>query len=133
MALREDAGSPTRRKTVARVPGSSGVERDDVVPADALAAGAEAEGQRLLRFGVDLLDRRVQCIGPDDAACERRAAGIGQAELDPRRGDVDTGPEGQVRYRFADLEAEAEALEDERARASETEARLGKVVFASDE
>jgi hypothetical protein len=48
-------------------------------------------------------------------------------------GDVDTGPEGQVRYRFADLEAEAEALEDERARASESEARLGKVVFASDQ
>lgn len=47
-------------------------------------------------------------------------------------GDVDTGPEGQVRYRFADLEAESEALEDERARASEEEARLGKVIFASD-
>jgi hypothetical protein len=48
-------------------------------------------------------------------------------------GDVDTGPEGEVRYRFADLEAEAEALEEERARASEQEARLGKVVFASDD
>jgi hypothetical protein len=47
-------------------------------------------------------------------------------------GDVDTGPEGQVRYRFADLEAESEALEEERARASEEEARLGKVIFASD-
>ncbi|MCL2726642.1 MAG: hypothetical protein FWD69_19655 [Polyangiaceae bacterium] len=48
-------------------------------------------------------------------------------------GDVDTGPEGQVRYRFADLEAEAEALEEERAQASESEARLGRVVFASDD
>ena len=48
-------------------------------------------------------------------------------------GDVDVGPEGEVRYRFADLEAEAEALEDERTRASEGEARLGRVVFASDE
>ncbi|AKV00657.1 hypothetical protein AKJ09_07320 [Labilithrix luteola] len=47
-------------------------------------------------------------------------------------GDVDVGPEGEVRYRFADLEAEAEALEEERAQASEAEARLGKVVFASD-
>lgn len=47
-------------------------------------------------------------------------------------GDVDVGPEGEVRYRFADLEAEAEALEEERAHASEGEARLGKVVFASD-
>ena len=48
-------------------------------------------------------------------------------------GDVDTGPNGEVRYRFADLEAEAEALEDERALASEKEAKLGRVVFASDD
>ena len=48
-------------------------------------------------------------------------------------GDVDVGPEGEVRYRFADLEAEAEALEDERAHASPAEAKLGRVVFASDE
>jgi hypothetical protein len=48
-------------------------------------------------------------------------------------GDVDVGPRGEVRYRFADLEAEAEALEEERERASEREARLGKVVFASDD
>jgi hypothetical protein len=48
-------------------------------------------------------------------------------------GDVDVGPEGEVRYRFADLEAEAEALEEDRAHASPTEAKLGRVVFASDE
>ncbi|MBX3189617.1 MAG: hypothetical protein KF819_21505 [Labilithrix sp.] len=48
-------------------------------------------------------------------------------------GDVDVGPEGEVRYRFADLEADAEALEEERRRASDAEARLGKVVFASDD
>ncbi|MBX3223623.1 MAG: hypothetical protein KF795_24135 [Labilithrix sp.] len=47
-------------------------------------------------------------------------------------GDVDVGPEGEVRYRFAELEADAEALEAERERASEREARLGEVVFASD-
>jgi hypothetical protein len=47
-------------------------------------------------------------------------------------GDVDTGPEGEIRYRFADLEAEAEALDEERAHASEGEKRLGKIVFASD-
>ena len=47
-------------------------------------------------------------------------------------GDVDTGPEGEIRYRFADLEAEAEALEEERAHAPEKEARLGRVVFGSD-
>jgi hypothetical protein len=48
-------------------------------------------------------------------------------------GDVDVGPQGEVRYRFAELEAEAEAVEEERARASEREARLGKIVFASDQ
>lgn len=47
-------------------------------------------------------------------------------------GDVDVGPEGEVRYRFADFEAEAEALEDEREAASEKEARLGKIVFTSE-
>ena len=47
-------------------------------------------------------------------------------------GDVDVGPEGEVRYRFAELEADAEALEAERERSSEREARLGKIVFASD-
>jgi hypothetical protein len=47
-------------------------------------------------------------------------------------GDVDTGPNGEVRYRFADFEAEAEALEEERAHAAESEARAGKVIFASD-
>ena len=48
-------------------------------------------------------------------------------------GDVDPGPNGEIRYRFADLEEEAEALEDERAEAPEAERRLGKVVFASDD
>jgi hypothetical protein len=47
-------------------------------------------------------------------------------------GDVDVGPEGEVRYRFAELEADVEAAEAERARASERETRLGKIVFASD-
>ena len=48
-------------------------------------------------------------------------------------GDVDVGPEGEVRYRVAGLEADAEAAEEERERASEREARLGAVVFASDQ
>lgn len=48
-------------------------------------------------------------------------------------GDVDVGPEGEVRYRFADLEAETEALEEERAQADEREARLGAVVFTSED
>jgi hypothetical protein len=48
-------------------------------------------------------------------------------------GDVDVGPDGEVRYRFADLEVDAEAVAEERERASEREARIGKIVFASDQ
>lgn len=48
-------------------------------------------------------------------------------------GDVETGPNGEVRYRFADLEAEAKALEAEREAAAEAEADAGKVVFSSDD
>jgi len=48
-------------------------------------------------------------------------------------GDVDYGPQGEVRYRFAELEADAEAALGERERADEREAQLGQIVFASDE
>jgi hypothetical protein len=48
-------------------------------------------------------------------------------------GDVDVGPEGEVRYRFADLEADALLLEEEREQAPIEEAKLGRIVFASDE
>ena len=51
---------------------------------------------------------------------------------DLRAALADVGPEGEVRYRFADFEAEAEALEEEREAASENEARLGKIVFTSE-
>jgi hypothetical protein len=53
-------------------------------------------------------------------------------------GDVDLeqagqpGADGPIRYRFAGLEADEEAAQEERNRASEEEARLGRVVFASD-
>jgi hypothetical protein len=48
-------------------------------------------------------------------------------------GDVDVTEAGVVRYRFPELEAEAEALEAEREAASEAEAKVGKVIFSSDE
>ena len=63
-------------------------------------------------------------VDPTSKEITRRVVDLG--------GDVDTGPNGEVRYRFADLEAEAEALEEERAHAPEAEAKLGRVVFASD-
>jgi hypothetical protein len=48
-------------------------------------------------------------------------------------GDVDLEGGSDVRYRFPELDAEAAALEAERAAASEEEARLGPVVYATDE
>ena len=48
-------------------------------------------------------------------------------------GDVQIQPDGAVRYRFADLETEAAALEQERAEAGEEEKKPGKVVFSSEE
>ena len=47
-------------------------------------------------------------------------------------GDVDLQSTEGVRYRFAELETEAEALEQERQAAPESEAKVGKVIFASD-
>ncbi len=78
-----------------------------------------------------------------DDALERawtRAAGA-----PPRAGEVSarlaelgadvavSGTTGSVRYRFADLETEAAALEAEREAANEDEKKVGKVVFASDD
>lgn len=47
-------------------------------------------------------------------------------------GDVEIQEDGRVRYRFPDLEAEAAALKAEREAASEEEARVGKIVFSSE-
>jgi hypothetical protein len=47
-------------------------------------------------------------------------------------GDVEIEDDGKVRYRFPDLEAENLALKAEREAASEEEARVGKVVFSSE-
>jgi hypothetical protein len=54
-------------------------------------------------------------------------------ELVALGGDVAIAPDGQTRWRFADLETEASAVEAEREAAAEDEAKLGKVVFATDE
>jgi len=47
--------------------------------------------------------------------------------------DLDPGPNGEIRYRCPELEADLEAADEEREHASEKEARLGQVVFASDQ
>jgi hypothetical protein len=47
-------------------------------------------------------------------------------------GDVDNAPSGKVRYRFPDFEREAKAIEAEREAAAEEEARVGQVIFSSE-
>ena len=61
---------------------------------------------------------------PDEKAITREVVALG--------GDVEIQDDGRVRYRFPDLEAEAAALKAEREAASEEEARVGKIVFSSE-
>jgi hypothetical protein len=62
--------------------------------------------------------------GPDPKELTREVVALG--------GDVEIKDDGQVRYRFPDLEAEAIALKAEREAASEEEAQVGKVIFSSE-
>jgi hypothetical protein len=61
---------------------------------------------------------------PSDKEITREVVALG--------GDVDLDAPDGIRYRFPDLEIEAQALEAEREAASDEEARVGKVVFSSD-
>jgi hypothetical protein len=53
-------------------------------------------------------------------------------ELVALGGDVEIQESGKTRWRFADLETEAKAVEAEREAAAEDEARLGEIVYATD-
>lgn len=65
-------------------------------------------------------------IEPDDKEITKHVLALG--------GDVDMDRAADgVRYRFQDLELEAKAVEAEREQASDEEAKVGKVVFSSDE
>jgi hypothetical protein len=86
---------------------------------------------------------RVRAKRPveDDAVAEAWRVATGRAP-EPKRidralvalgGDVEVGASGETRWRFADLETEAAAVAAEREAAADEEARLGEVVFASDE
>ncbi len=98
---RENARLAILREVLARAPKKEPVPDEVLRKAYRVATGEEASSKEITRRVVDL------------------------------GGDVDVGPEGEVRYRFVDLEAEAEAVEDERAHAKDAEARLGRVVFSS--
>jgi hypothetical protein len=67
--------------------------------------------------------KQASGVEPDEKELTREVVALG--------GDVDY-EEGKVRYRFPDFEAEARALEAERDAAAEAEAKVGEVVFSSE-
>jgi hypothetical protein len=102
---------------------------------------AEEEKARLavLREVLDRVRAKQPVTDEGVAAAWRRATGSDpppkrvDRELVELGGDVAVDPEGGTRWRFADLETEAAAVAAEREAASEEEARLGKIVYATDE
>jgi hypothetical protein len=67
--------------------------------------------------------QRAAGFEPDTAELTREVVALG--------GDVDY-ESGKVAYRFPDFEAEAKALEAEREAAAESEAKVGEVIFSSE-
>ncbi len=101
---------------------------------------AEERGRlAVLRTVIERLREKQPVTDRAIADAWRDAAGIAPGpkrldrELVALGGDVAIEPDGKTRWRFADLETEARAVAAEREAASEDEARLGQVVFASDE
>ena len=93
----------------------------------------------LLRVVLNKIGEKKPITEPALEEAYRKAAGIAPdakeltRELVRLGGDVEIEAEGRVRYRFADLETEAAALEAEREAAADEEKKPGKVVFSSDE
>lgn len=95
----------------------------------------------VLREVLERTGKKQPVTEPVLAQAWRVAAGVAPEPKDLTRevvalgGDVDveaSAEQGEVHYRFADLAAEAEAVEQERAKAMDEERQVGKIVFASD-
>ncbi len=102
---------------------------------------AEERGRRAILEAV--LEGVKQPEGIEEGVLKRRFAAAAGFEADPKLltkevldlgGGVDLNQlDKGVRYRFADLELERRAVEAEREAASEEEAKVGKVVFSSED
>lgn len=95
----------------------------------------------MLREVLERTGKKQPVTEPVLAQAWRVAAGVAPEPKELTRevvalgGDVDveaSAERGEVHYRFADLAAEAEAVEQERAKAVDEERQVGKIVFASD-
>jgi hypothetical protein len=102
-AIEERGRLAVLREVIERVRGKKKVTDADVAQAWRVATGQPPADKRI--------DRELVALG----------------------GDVAIEPSGETRWRFADLETEAAAVEAERAEAADEEARLGKVIYATDE
>jgi hypothetical protein len=103
MALEERGRLAVLREVIEHVRSKRPVTDAEVTEAWRRAAGKAPEGKRI--------DRELVALG----------------------GDVAFEEGGPTRWRFADLESEAAAVEAERAAAEDAEAHLGKIVYATDE
>lgn len=95
----------------------------------------------LLREVLMRIEKHAPLTEPALTDAWKKAAGAAPLPTELTRavvelgGDVDmqaSEKNGDIRYRFVDLETEAVALEEERTLASEEEAKVGKVIFGSD-
>jgi hypothetical protein len=102
-AAEEQGRVAVLREVLERVRARQPVTDERVVSAWTAAAGAAPTGKRV--------DRELVALG----------------------GDVVIEDSGKTRWRFPELETEAAAVEAEREAAAEDEARLGKIVYATDE
>jgi len=109
-----------------------------VRPSRARAAAEERGRLGMLREVLDRVGRKEPVTDAAVDAAWTKAAGEPaprkriDRELAALGGDVEIEPSGATRWRFADLETEAVAVEAEREAAAEDEAHLGEVVYATD-
>jgi hypothetical protein len=110
-----------------------------VRPTKLRAAQEEKARLSVLREVLERVRAKQPVTDEGVAAAWRRATG---ADPPPKRvdrelvelgGDVAVDDNGGTRWRFVDLETEAAAVAAERQAASEEEAQLGKIVYATDE
>lgn len=106
---------PLKQRRIARENGRRGLLKE-------ILSGVEKKGE-ISDEALTAAWREAAGRDPDPKEITREVVALG--------GDVDF-EEGKVRYRFPDFETEAAALEAEREAASDEEARVGKVIFSSE-
>jgi hypothetical protein len=106
---------PIKEKRVARANGRRGLLREVLTGIDK---------REITDASLQNAWKSAAGVAPDSKEITREVVALG--------GDVEIQDDGRVRYRFPDLEAEAAALKAEREAASEEEARVGKIVFSSE-